>query len=126
MMAVGRNVIFWSFAGVAASLPIPFINAGQMVILYKCVPRDMQGRIFAVRNAIQFSTIPLGILWGGFLADHVFEPFMMTEASMAKALQFIVGTGEGSGMAAMFLCTGLLGGSFSLISYCQKDIRKLC
>ena len=65
MMGLGRNGIVWSLAGLAASLPIPFINAGQMVILYRNVPEDMKGRIFAVRNAVQFSSIPLGILLGG-------------------------------------------------------------
>lgn len=125
VMGAGRNVIFWSFAGLAASLPIPFINAGQMVILYKEVPQEMQGRIFAVRNALQFSTIPLGILLGGFLADYVFEPFMITENAFAGILRIIVGEGAGSGMAVMFLCTGILGALFSLISYRQKDIREL-
>lgn len=125
MMGVGRNVIIWSFAGLAASLPIAFINAGQMVILYRCIPQEIQGRVFAVRNALQFSTIPLGILLGGFLADYVFEPFMMTENSVTRILQIIVGKGAGSGMAVMFLCTGVLGGLFSLISYQQKDIRDL-
>ena len=65
MMGLGRNVIAWSIAGLAASLPIPFINAGQMVILYQNIPEEIQGRIFAVRNALQFSSIPLGILLGG-------------------------------------------------------------
>lgn len=125
VMGAGRNVIFWSFAGLAASFPIPFINAGQMVILYKEVPQEMQGRIFAVRNALQFSTIPLGILLGGFLADYVFEPFMITGNAFAGILQIIVGEGAGSGMAVMFLCTGILGALFSLISYRQKDIREL-
>lgn len=123
MMGAGRNVIVWSCAGFAASFPIAFINAGQMVILYKYVPEEVQGRIFAVRNALQFSTIPFGILLGGFLADYVFEPFLMTDNPVTKILQLIVGTGEGSGMAVMFLCTGVLGALFSLISYYQKDIR---
>lgn len=125
MMGAGRNVVFWSIAGIAASFPIAFINAGQMVILYKRVPEGMQGRIFAVRNAIQFSTIPLGILLGGFLADYVFEPFMMQENGVTGVLQHIVGAGAGSGMAVMFLCTGVSGAFFSLISYQQKDIREL-
>lgn len=125
MMGAGRNVIFWSIAGFAASFPIPFINAGQNVILYQKVPENIQGRVFAVRNAIQFSTIPLGILLGGFLADYVFEPFMMTENAVTKFLYLLVGKGAGSGMAVMFLCTGLLGSLFSLVSYRQKEIRNL-
>lgn len=125
MMGAGRNVVFWAVAGFAASFPIPFINAGQNVILYQRVPEQIQGRVFAVRNAIQFSTIPLGILLGGFLADYVFEPFMKTENTVASFLHMIVGRGAGSGMAVMFLCTGVLGSLFSLISYRKKELREL-
>ncbi|MCH5344647.1 MAG: MFS transporter [Acetatifactor sp.] len=125
MMGVGRNVIFWSIAGLAASLPIPFINAGQNVILYRKVPEEIQGRVFAVRNAFQFSTIPMGILLGGFLADYVFEPVMMTENAVTSVLHILVGNGAGSGMAVMFLCTGLLGCLFSFVFYRQKEIQNL-
>lgn len=125
LMGAGQNVFAWSCAGLAASLPIAFINAGQTVLLYRHIPQEMQGRIFAVRNAIQFGTIPFGILLGGLLADYVFEPFLASEAPAACLLQRIVGTGAGSGMAVMFLCTGVLGALFSLVSYFQKDIRAL-
>lgn len=125
LMGVGRNIVIWSLAGIAASLPIAFVNAGQMAVLYKQVPEEIQGRIFAVRNALQYSTIPIGILLGGFLADYVFEPFMMKDNVAAFILHKLVGTGAGSGMAVMFLCTGMLGALFSLISYHQKDIREL-
>ena len=125
MMGIGRNVIVWSMAGLAASLPIPFINAGQMVILYQNIPEEIQGRIFAVRNAIQFSSIPLGILLGGLLADYVFEPFMLKENAVTLCLRMLVGEGAGSGMAVMFLCTGILGAVFSFIFYQRKDIRNL-
>ena len=124
-MALGKNVLFWSFAGLAASLPVPFITAGSSVILYRYIPEEMQGRIFAVRNAIQFSTIPMGILLGGFLADYVFEPFMMKDNLITSMLHMLVGTGDGSGMAVMFLCTGILGSVFSLICYCKKEIQIL-
>ncbi|MCM1048161.1 MAG: MFS transporter [Clostridiales bacterium] len=117
LMGAGRNVVFWSIAGLAASLPIPFINAAQNVILYGTVPEDMQGRIFAVRNAIQYSTIPAGILLGGFLADYVFEPYMQKENAFTSLLHGIVGEGSGSGMAVMFLCTGILGSTFCIICY---------
>ncbi|MCH1951456.1 MFS transporter [Enterocloster sp. OA13] len=125
MMGLGRTAIVWSIAAVAASLPIAFINAGQMDLLYRHVPGEIQGRVFAVRNALQFGTIPVGILMGGFLADYVLEPLMRTDLAPVKVLQQLAGTGAGSGMAVMFLCTGVTGALFSLISYQNKEIRKL-
>lgn len=125
LMGLGRNGIAWSIAGIAASLPIPFIMAAQNVILYEKIPADMQGRVFAVRNAIQFGTIPVGILLGGFLAQYVFEPFMRSGNSMAVFLEHLVGKGEGSGMAVMFLCTGICGSMLSLIFGHKKEMDEL-
>ena len=125
LMGIGRNVILWSIAGLAASLPIPFINAGQNVILYKKIPDEIQGRVFAVRNAIQYSTIPAGILLGGFLADYVFEPYMLSDNPVTSFLHLLVGNGAGSGMAVMFLCTGICGCIFSCLSYHSREIQKL-
>jgi len=125
IMAVGKNVFWWSAAAVAASFPIPFIMANQNTILYRKIPAAMQGRVFAVRNAIQYSTIPAGIILGGCLADYVFEPFMASENRIAGALGKIVGNGAGSGMAAMFLCTGVCGFAVSMASCFNREIKKL-
>lgn len=125
LMAVGRNAIAWSLAGVAASLPIPFIQAAQNVILYSRIPQEMQGRVFAVRNAIQYCTIPVGILLGGFLADYVFEPFMRSEHLLADGLRRIVGNGDGYGMAVMFLMTGICGFVISCLAYRIPEIKLL-
>ena len=125
MMAVGKNVFWWSAAAVAASLPIPFIQASQNTILYRKIPAAMQGRVFAVRNAIQYSTIPVGIILGGWLADYVFEPFMVSGNRLAEMLEIIVGDSAGSGMAAMFLCTGICGFTVSMASCFNREIKKL-
>ena len=125
LMGVGRNVVLWSIAALAASVPIPFITAAQNVIMYEVIPRDVQGRIFAVRNTIQFCTIPIGILLGGFLADYVFEPFLVSSSQGAKWVQGLVGNTEGSGMALMFVITGILGCLTSLLWYRSKEICKL-
>ena len=125
MMAVGKNVFWWSAAAVAASLPIPFIQASQNTILYRRIPSNIQGRVFAVRNAIQYGTIPLGIVLGGCLADYVFEPFMSSGNGLAGILGVMVGNAAGSGMAAMFLCTGICGFAVSVLSCCNREIRKL-
>lgn len=125
VMGLGQNAVLWSFAGIAASLPIPFIMAGQNVILYQMTPVEIQGKVFAVRNAIQFGTIPIGILLGGVLADYVFEPLMRTENAVVDVLKTLVGSGAGSGMAVMFLCTGVFGFTTSIIAYHRKEMDEL-
>lgn len=125
MMAVGRNAFWWSAAAMAASFPIPFIMANQNAILYRRIPDFMQGRVFSVRNAVQYSTIPVGILLGGSLADYVFEPFMKSGSSIAGLLANVVGSGDGSGMAVMFLCTGVCGFTVSILSCFNREIKKL-
>lgn len=42
LMGIGRNVVFWCIAGLAASVPIPFVMAAQRVILYEQVPQEKQ------------------------------------------------------------------------------------
>lgn len=125
IMAAGQNTVWWAVAAVCASLPIPFIQASQNTILYRKIPSDMQGRVFSVRNAIQYSTIPVGIMLGGFLADYVFGPFMVSGNGFAQIVGLVVGNRAGSGMAAMFLCTGLCGFTVSVISCFNRRIREL-
>lgn len=125
LMGIGRNTFWWSIAGFAASFPIPFIMAGQKVVLYRDIPTNMQGSVFAIRNAIQFSTIPIGVLLGGFLADYVFEPLMKSELIIAEIFRYLVGIGAGSGMSVMFLCTGILGFICSIVAYKNGEIQDL-
>lgn len=125
LMAVGRGAPLWCAAALGASLPLPFLGAGQNVILYKQIPPAMQGRVFALRNLLQYCTIPLGTLLGGALADYVLEPIMAQGGRLALLLQKIVGSGAGSGMAVLFLCTGTLGCLTSLLWYSRPAIRRL-
>ena len=59
---------------------------------------------------------------GGFLADYVFEPFMRADGGIQTVLHRLTGYGAGSGMAVMFLCTGILG-SLSCF-FCYKKMKK--
>lgn len=85
------------------------LDSGGQYLLYTHVPKKVLGRIFAVRNALQFAAIPAGIFLGGVLADRAFEPFMAGTSLATQAFEQLVGQGAGSGMAAMFLTTGTCG-----------------
>ena len=59
------------------------------------------------------------------LKDTVFEPFMDSGKGIAEVLYAIVGRGEGSGMAVMFLCTGVCGFTVSIVSCLKREIKEL-
>ncbi len=109
LMGAGQTPVAWGVAAVGASVPIPILDSGYFHVLYNRVPEALQGRVFAARNALQYASIPAGLLLGGFLADNVFEPLMAAGGAGAQALACAVGTGAGSGMAVMFLLTGASG-----------------
>ena len=116
--ATGRSLAFWIPAALLGNLPLPFVIACDLAIFRAKVPVAMQWRIFALRSALQFGTMPLGYLAGGLLADRVFEPFMAGGSAGAKLLEHIVGGGPGSGMAVMFLLSGTAGVAASLL-FCR-------
>lgn len=125
IMGIGQDVVMWIIGASLASFPIAFIMAAQMEILYFKISADMQGRVFAVRNSIQYCTIPVGLLLGGFLAEYIFEPLMIKDNFIVYLLSKIVGNGPGSGMGLMFVCTGILGSISSIILYKTRYIKKL-
>ena len=62
---------------------------------------------------------------GGFLADQVFGPAMISGGSLAKYLGPFIGTGPGAGMAAIFVCTAVLGTLTGLTGFLIPAIRNV-
>ncbi len=88
------------------------------------IPLEMQGRVYAARNTLQFFTIPIGYLLGGVLVDNIFEPFMKSMPS-DSLLCCIFGTGKGTGAAFLFLILGFVGIATCLIFRKDKNIWRL-
>ena len=76
---------------------------------------ELQGRVYACRNTLQFFTIPIGLFLGGFMVDHVCEPFMNTYEN-SSVLNLIFGTGKGAGAALMMFLLGVAGSLICLIT----------
>lgn len=108
LLAFGKSPVIWCIGAVLGWLSIPIMNANMDVIFRSTIPPDMQGRVYACRNTLQFFTIPVGFFLGGLLVDTVFEPFMakVPEAGLLAAL---FGTGKGSGAAMLFAVIGVIG-----------------
>lgn len=114
LLALGRSVPVWCVGAALGWLFIPAMGANMDVLLRSHIPVEMQGRVYAARNTLQFFTIPLGYLLGGVLVDGVFEPLMAAQGN-SSVLALFFGTGKGSGAAALFFVLAILGVAVCLI-----------
>ena len=69
---------------------------------------DVLGRIFSLRVALGMGMMSLGVLSGGPLAQHVFEPLMADGGALAGSVGTLIGVGEGRGIALIYIITGLM------------------
>ncbi len=114
--ALSQSLPVWGAGAFLGNFLLPFLNANLTALMRIRVPVSMQGRVFATRDSIQYCTIPLGMLLGGVLADHVFEPFMQGTGTLQGVFSGLVGSGAGSGVALMYLCTGVAGIAVSFLA----------
>lgn len=123
LLAFGNHTIVWCIGAVLGWLVIPLMGANYDVIFRSNVPKEMQGRVYSVRNALQFFTIPVGYFLGGFLVDEVFEPYM--ESMENGLLTNIFGRGKGSGAALLFFVIGIAGVMVCFIFRRVKSLKEL-
>lgn len=125
LLAVGRNYYIWTIAVFLGNVLIPFLTANVTYIMRTKIPLELQGRVFSARNTLQYASIPIGNLLGGFLADKAFEPFMNRTSVAQKFFVKLVGEGRGNGIALIYLFIALLGFLGCCIFRLSKNMRRL-
>jgi MFS transporter, DHA3 family, macrolide efflux protein len=70
------------------------------------IPRAIQGRAFAMRRLIGWSSLPVAYLAAGPLADKVFTPLLLPQGMLAPSVGLLIGTGQGRGIGLLFVVMG--------------------
>ena len=113
VLAFSRNPLWWCIGQIVGWILVPVMSANQNVIMRNSIPVELQGRVYACRNTLQFFTIPIGLSLGGFFVDEVCEPFMAARAAASLPV-LLFGSGKGSGAALMMFVLGVSGVLFCL------------
>lgn len=108
ILAFGRTPFIWCIGGFLGWIAIPLMSTNLEAIMRLHIPVRMQGRVYSVRNSLQFFTIPIGYFLGGFLVDKVFEPVMALQKD-GSILVRLFGSGKGSGAALLFFVIAFAG-----------------
>ncbi len=123
-LAFGKNLPIWCTGAVLGWISIPVMNANMDALFRSYIPLPIQGRVYAARNTLQFFTIPLGYVLGGFCIDKMFEP-LMAQQTFGSILTTLFGTGKGSGAAFFLFLLGILGVITCLIFRHDANIWEL-
>ena len=114
LMPLTRTPIMWCIAQVLGYFPVPFMSTSLDVIVRSTIPAEMQCRVYACRNTLQFFTIPVGYFFGGWMIDEICEPFM-EHVSAESMIVAMFGMGKGSGAGMMIFILGLSGMTLCLV-----------
>ena len=108
LLAFCREPVLWCIGQIIGWVLVPVMSANLDVIFRSSIPVELQGRVYACRNTLQFFTIPIGLFLGGFMVDQICEP-LMAAYGKSPILTALFGAGKGSGAALMMFLLGVGG-----------------
>ena len=123
LMGLGREFYLWALASFLGLFLLPILNGCSQAIWQAKVAPDVQGRVFATRLLVAQISAPIAMLMAGPLADRIFEPAMMPGGNLSPIFGSLIGTGPGTGIAIMFLITGIAGAFVGFGAYTIHAIR---
>ncbi|MNO23761.1 Linear gramicidin synthase subunit B [compost metagenome] len=109
---------------------VTLVNTHWQSLIQSKVGLELQGRVLATNQMIAMSSMPLGYLIAGLLADNVFGKAMNEGGVLADIFGSIIGVGPGRGIGLLIVCVGILvmiwatlGFNFKPLRYMEDDLE---
>lgn len=124
LIAVGldNSEVLLSVAAFFFFFGLPITNGCSQVIWLRKVAPDIQGRVFALRSMIAFSSFPLAYLIAGPLGDF-FEFLLSPESPLASTVGHFIGVEPGRGIGLLFMIIGVLTIISTAVAYQYPRLR---
>jgi hypothetical protein len=84
----------------------PVISGSSQVIWQRKVEHAVQGRVFAIRRMLSWSSFPIAYVVAGVVADRV-NPMLVEGGSLAGSVGRVLGVGPGRGIGLIYVAVGL-------------------
>lgn len=102
---------------------VTLVNTHWQSLIQSKVGLELQGRVLATNQMIAMSSMPLGYLIAGLLADNVFGKAMNEGGMLADTFGPIIGVGPGRGIGFLIVCVGILVMIWATIGFNFKPLR---
>ena len=129
--------LFVAAIGIRISLPllaicgfgfmftIPLMNASSQAIWQAKVAPEVQGRVFALRRTIAWSSQIIAPLLAAPLADYVFKPGMAEGGALVGIFGPIFGVGENHGVGVLISVLGVAMTLLCSLAFFNRSIRNV-
>ena len=121
----GQAASVWLPAQLCSSLNFPLLTSSEKTIWLTKVDPAVQGRVLATRSLLMQIVSAIAMLMAGPLADRVFTPAMSRGGSLTSSLGGILDTGQGAGLALLYIITSLGLILVGLLGYACSPVRNV-
>ncbi|HEY9290365.1 MAG TPA: MFS transporter, partial [Microlunatus sp.] len=133
------NLVLWTVTvlfPMRASIPVlavglyaymllgPFAEAAEQTVLQRVVPYQRQGRVFGFAQSIEQAASPLTAFAISPIAELIFIPWMTTGTGVDLIGDWF-GAGHNRGLAVVFVLTGVVGVTVTLLALGSRPYRRL-
>jgi MFS family permease len=122
-LRVSLFVLAIGIFGYLFSLPI-IVSCNQAIWQSK-IPINLQGRIFALQQAVERSLAICAYLLAGPLVDNILNPLMASNGLLAHSIGKIIGVGFGQGIALLLILLGIVNIMATAIAAREPRLRYL-
>lgn len=114
LIGLTTNFIIYCICTLLAMFIVGYTKGCSQALWMKKVPLEKRGRIFSVLGSTILATTLLVLLFGGIVADEIFEVALSDGGRLSSTLGPWIGTGKGRGLGLMFIVAGVVGLFISL------------
>ncbi len=112
-------------AGFVAFFARPFFDGLYQALTQAKVAPEVQGRVFALQQAVMYAALPVGYLLAGPLADGFFEPLLVEGGALANSAGVVIDVGAGRGIGLIFILAGLGITLAALVTLLNPRVRQV-
>jgi len=127
LMAIGIRISIplMAVCGFGFMFTMPLMNASSQAIWQVKVAPDIQGRVFALRRTIAWSSQIIAPLLAAPLADYVFKPGMKEGGALASIFGPIVGVGENHGIGVLIGVLSIMMMVVCVLAFMNNTLRNV-
>jgi len=125
VMGIRISIPLLAICGFGFMFTIPLMNASSQAIWQAKVAPEVQGRIFALRRTIAWSSQIVAPLFAAPLADNVFKPGMAEGGALAPIFGPIFGVGENHGIGVLMSVLGVAMTLLCALTFFNRHIRNV-